>query len=300
MAEPLPTSTFRDLGDDIDNALSTVADYGLKYPPGRFNQARRDLDELARLHEAGTLADAARERTSVRLLASLFDMNDVSHIYRSLDFLKGHGYDEAIRKFVAHPGDVILEGPNEADEGRDLAFELSMICRFVAAGFPTEIRENGDLKVIIADRTVFVRCLRLRTPSQIGTRIRDASRALEFSCRGVEGSRSLLAVSASKLQGFELNVLLAPDETRLYRLLAEPVTTFIERHQHLWCHAPSPAMAGVFVFFARPVLISLIERLVYAQELRFSTAHGSSEPDPAVLDVMLDRFDFLNALTSFG
>ncbi|MFT4572068.1 MAG: hypothetical protein ACI8TX_002016 [Hyphomicrobiaceae bacterium] len=299
MAETIPTSTFRDLGNDIDNALSVLADYGLEYSAGRFNQARRDLDELARLHEAGALAEAARDRTSSRLLASLFDMNDVSHICRSLQFLKGHGLDSEVRSFVAHPGDTIINERGDGEDGHDLAFELSMLSRFVASGFPVKIEESGDLRIEIAGRTVFVRCLRLRTPSQTGTRIRDASRALESCCSDVEGSRSVLALSVSKLAGLELNVLSAPDETRLYRMLNAPVQTFIQRNQHMWRHAPTPAMAGVFVFFARPVLISLIERLVYAQELTFSTAHGHSERDPAVLDVMLDRFDFLNALTSF-
>lgn len=300
MAEPLLKSTFRDLGGEMDDALLVLDRYGLSFPVGRFNQARRDLDELARLHEAGVLAEAARDRTSRRLLASLFDLNDVSHIFRSLLFLEGHGMEQKVRAFVARPGDAILEGRQEGEDGRDLAFELSMLSRFVAAGLPVEIEPNADLKVHIKDRIVFVRCLRLRTASQVGTRIRDAWRSLEFSCRGVENGRSILALSASKLEGFELDVLLAPDETRLRRLLAQPVETFLTRYMHNWRHTPTDAMAGVFVFFARPVLISLIERLVYSQELTFSTAHGSRERDHELLDIMLDRFDFLSALTAFS
>jgi hypothetical protein len=300
MAEPLPTSIFRDLGSDIDRALAGLVGYGLEYAPSRFNQARRDLDELARLHEAGMLADAARERTSRRLLASLSDMSDASHIQHSLAFLASHGLDESVRRHLVRPGDTIISDRADGDDGRDLAFELSILCRFVASGFPVEIQEHGDLCIDIAGRTVFLRCLRLRTPSQTGTRIREAWRSLEFRCRGVEGSRSILAISASRLVGFELDVLLAPDETRLYRLLSAPVNTFIQRNQHMWRQSPTPAMAGAFVFFARPVLISLVERLVYAQELTFSTAHGGRESDPDLLDTLLDRFDFLNALASFN
>jgi hypothetical protein len=300
MAEPLLKSTFRDLSGEVDDALNVLARYGLTFPPGRFNQGRRDIDELARLHESGSLAEAARDRTSHRLLASLFDINDISHIYRSLLFLEGHGMEERVRAFVARPDDSVIDTRYEGEDGRDLAFELSMLARLVAAGLPVQIEQNADLKVQIEKQTVFVRCLRLRTASQVGTRIRDAWRSLDSSCQAVENGRSILALSVSKLEGFELNVLLAPDETRLRRLLAKPVQTFHTRYQHTWQHSPSDAMAGVFVFFARPVLISLTERLVYSQELSFSTAHGAREADPEMLDTMLDRFDYLNALTAFS
>lgn len=292
-------SPFRELLDNLDEAVAWMAEHSLYVDRIRLSQYRRDIEELMRADEGEALPELLRERAAARLLGSVVEASEIRRVYRGAIFFAGTGLEPGIRALLERASaEAEAHSHGGGESGRDLGLDMTLAARLSASGFAVEVDDDGGFVATIAGRTVCFESVRVSSARDAGVRIREAERRIADRCRTRAGARAVLALAVSRHEDLGLDLLTCPDPMQLSRRLETALDQFLDRYEPLWSRPPDASLIGVWVYVGRPVLVGSMGRLLYAQRFALESTPFVSEEDDDLLWLIDQRFRFLAELAA--
>ena len=266
---------FAELAEHLDGAVEWLARMGVDVTKSRLGRYRRDMLELSAAAESKDI-----DRLKVlyeSALTPLFEANEIVGIY---DAFAGSAHENYVRDRIqalsSGPISYTDEDTSASNRARNLAFELQMAARLLAAGLSLEEKIRSDITTRVGTRVVLLECKRPHSEAGVERSVMDAKHQLKQHCDGVDGSQRLgvVAVDLTRLTNPDFELLRGITTTEGAEFLAGYLRNYHDTHKRLWARLHGTKAIGVILRLSVLAHFSDDRSLTYCQQYAIAARPG--------------------------
>lgn len=284
--------SFRALADEIEEVCAWLSGHGLRISPSRIGTYKKHINEMADYYDNDKVDQLLELRSFHELVNSSFEANELRHIYKGLNNVKGESLTEKLLEINKGPFIYTEENTSSTNRARNIAFELNIAARLIQAGYEVDLSDEADLIVKDSEYEVYIECKRPQKEHQINSNIKGALKQLHKRY-GISKSsnkvRGLIAISIVKVFNPELYLLVANTPKELIEKVQKINITFIEQFKSKWRTPDDKKTIGAIIHVGCPFEIKKLNLLTNCNQYDLYCNDYIDTIDEKFLHVLVDK-----------
>jgi hypothetical protein len=289
--------SFENVGDRFEAACGWLTDMGVNVSPSRVGRYRRDVSDLVTSYNASGPEHEALLSRLDEMLVTLFEVTELITIHERLCTYPDQGSLHArLHRLSMGPGWSGEEiSNNSSTHARNVAFELLMAARCIAAGYDVDLSSDADVIASKGGYSIIIECKRPQSPDALERNLKSAFKQL--ACRYASGDplasdRGIVAISINKAVPVANQVLTTPDHLTLGDQVRQIAEQFRAEHHHRWAKADKRTI-GVLLNFRAPTILQEPNMITIANQDIWDSLASDSRDDSRLYEMvkaLADRF----------